>query len=165
MGYNLKDVLCSATLSIISAYKNFFNEVRRVNMNSFKIGDIYRSETTVDESMLACSVGSGSLRVYSTPMVVALIERAASQMAQTFVEEGITTVGTSIDIAHISATPVGARVWAEARLKDFDGRKFIFDVKAFDKKGLIAEGEHERCAVNCDKFQKRADGKFSSTTA
>lgn len=131
-------------------------------MNEYKIGDTYKTEAIVSEEALACNVGSGSLRVYATPMVVALIEKAASQMAQTIVDEGITTVGTRIAIDHVSATPVGVKVWAEVTLKEIDGRKFVFDVSAFDESGLIAKGEHERFAVKSESFQKKADAKLAS---
>ena len=59
-----------------------------IKMNEYNIGDTYKTEAVVSEEMLACNVGSGSLRVYATPMVVALIEKAAAEMAQTFVDEG-----------------------------------------------------------------------------
>ena len=129
-------------------------------MKDYKIGYVYTSETVVGEDMLACSVGSGELRVYATPMVIALMENAASSMAQSLVDEGCTTVGTRIAINHISATPCGAKVRAEARLDEIDGRKFVFTVKAFDDAGLIAESEHERFAVRSESFQKKADGKL-----
>lgn len=129
-------------------------------MTKYNVGDTYKTETVVSEEMLACSVGSGSLRVYATPMVVALIEKAAAEMAQSFVDEGITTVGTRIAIDHISATPIGAKVWAEVTLKEIDGRKFLFEVSAFDEKGLIAQGEHERFSVKSESFQKKADSKL-----
>ncbi len=129
-------------------------------MKDYKIGDVYASEAVVGEDMLACSVGSGELRVYATPMVIALMENAASSMARCLTDEGSTTVGTRIAINHISATPCGARVRAEARLEEIDGRKFVFTVKAFDEAGLIAEGEHERFAVISESFQKKADGKL-----
>lgn len=129
-------------------------------MAEFKVGDIYKAETVVDESMLACTVGSGSLRVYATPMVVALIEKAASEMAQQLVADDCTTVGTKIAINHVSATPVGAKVWAQAKLTEIDGRRFVFEVSAYDEKGLIAEGEHERFSVRSESFQKKADSKL-----
>lgn len=129
-------------------------------MAEFKVGDIYKAETVVDESMLACTVGSGSLRVYATPMVVALIEKAASEMAQQLVDDDCTTVGTKIAIDHVSATPIGAKVWAQAKLTEIDGRRFVFEVSAYDEKGLIAKGEHERFSVRSESFQKKADSKL-----
>ncbi len=129
-------------------------------MNNYKIGDKYKSECVVTEDMLACNVGSGSLRVYATPMVAALMEGAAANMAQQFVESDCTTVGTRIAIDHISPTPCAAKVWAEAELKAVDGRKFVFSVRAYDEKGLIAEGEHIRFSVKSADFQRKADAKL-----
>ena len=51
---------------------------------------------------------------------------------------------------------------AEVTLKEIDGRKFVFDVSAFDESGLIAKGEHERFSVKSESFQKKADAKQAS---
>lgn len=129
-------------------------------MSNYSVGDVFKTEAVVTEDKLACNVGSGSLRVYATPMVVALIEQAASTMAQEIVDEGITTVGTRIAIDHVSPTPIGAKVWAEVKLTEVDGRRYAFEVSAYDEKGLIAKGEHERFAVKSESFQKKADSKI-----
>lgn len=111
--------------------------------------------------MLADAVGSGSLKVYATPMVVALMESAAAALAQEYMDDGCTTVGTMISIAHQSPTPLGARVQAKAELNEIDGRTFRFDVTAYDDAGVIARGTHERVSVKSGSFQKKADAKFS----
>lgn len=118
-------------------------------------------ETVVTEAMLASTVGSGSLKVYATPMVAALMENAASSLAQEYVDDGCTTVGTMIHIEHTSPTPVGAHVEARAALKEIEGRTFRFDIAAFDDAGMIARGTHERVSVRSESFQKKADSKFS----
>lgn len=125
------------------------------------IGDCLEIKSKVDEEMLAVSMGSGELEVLATPAVVALMENAASELAKKGLDEGFTTVGTMINIEHISPTPVGAEITAKAALSETDGRMFKFRVEAYDKKGLIAEGEHTRFSVNADKFQKKADEKFN----
>lgn len=124
------------------------------------VGDKLIKKTTVTQEKLACSVGSGSLKVYATPMVVALMENAATNLAQTYLDEGITTVGTMINIEHISPTPVNAQVYAQAEITKVDGRMFYFNVEAYDDKGLIAKGTHTRVSVKADSFQKKADEKF-----
>ena len=116
---------------------------------------------TVTEDKLACSMGSGSLRVLATPAVVALMENAAAALAQEILDnEMLTTVGTMIAIEHTSPTPTGAEVTAEAKLISQDGRTFRFEVAAYDKKGEIAKGTHTRVSVKAEKFQAKADGKF-----
>lgn len=116
----------------------------------------------VEEENLACAMGSGSLMVLATPAVVALMENAAAELAQTELNnDEFTTVGTMISIEHTSPTPLGAEVTATAVLTKTDGRTFCFDVKAEDKKGEIAKGTHTRVSVKAEKFQMKADGKFN----
>ena len=115
----------------------------------------------IGEENLACSMGSGSLRVLATPAVVALMENAAASLAQEVLgDEALTTVGTMISIEHTSPTPLGAEVTATATLLEQDGRTFRFEVRASDKKGEIARGTHTRVSVKAEKFQQKADGKF-----
>ncbi len=125
------------------------------------IGDNITKVAEVTEGKLAVTVGSGDLRVFATPMVVALMENAAAELAQTGLDEGYTTVGTEVSINHTSPTPIGALVWAKATLKETDGRTFKFDVEAYDKKGTVSVGTHTRVSVKADKFQKKADEKFN----
>ena len=116
---------------------------------------------TVDREQLASVVGSGSLDVFATPAVAALMEGAAAELAQSKLEsDELTTVGTSISIEHFSPTPLGAEVEAEATLTKTEGRLFYFDVVARDASGEIARGTHTRVSVHAEKFQKRADTKF-----
>ena len=120
-----------------------------------------KKTVTVTENQLACTMGSGSLRVLATPAVVALMENAAAALAQEILDnEMLTTVGTMIAIEHTSPTPTGAEVTAEAKLISQDGRTFRFEVAAYDKKGEIAKGTHTRVSVKAEKFQAKADGKF-----
>ena len=115
----------------------------------------------VGEEQLACAMGSGSLRVLATPAVVALMENAAAQLADDELgDPALTTVGTAVSIEHISPTPVGAVIGAEARLVESNGRVFRFEVRAWDRKGEIARGSHTRVSVKAESFQAKADGKF-----
>lgn len=128
---------------------------------SLNIGDNITKVTEVTEDKLAVTVGSGDLRVFATPMVVALMENAAAELAQQGLEDGVTTVGIQISINHTSPTPIGALVWGKATLTETDGRTFKFDVEAYDKKGTISVGTHTRVSVKSEKFQKKADEKFN----
>ncbi len=125
----------------------------------------YTKQTTVTQDMLACAVKSGSLRVLATPVVAALAESAACTLAQEYVDAGCTTVGADIHIAHISPTPAGAKVWAEAELLKHEGREFAFSVTVFDESGVVATGTHTRFSVKADSFQKKADAKLQKADA
>lgn len=117
-------------------------------------------EKVVTEDMLAVNVGSGSLRVLATPTVVALMEEASTKLADTFLDEGLTTVGTMVEIQHISPSPIGAKIKVESKLISNDGRSFKFEVTAYDNACMIANGTHNRVSVKSEKFQKKADEKF-----
>ena len=118
-----------------------------------------REETVVTEEMLARNVGSGLVRVFATAMMIALIEKAAVYSVEPFLEPGQGTVGTHVDVSHCSATPLGMKVWAETELVGIDRRKLVFKVAAYDERGLIGEGRHERFIIDNRKFQAKADAK------
>lgn len=116
-------------------------------------------KTTVTEEMTARAMGSGSLAVLATPTLVALMEHAACEALAGCLEEGITTVGTRMDVQHVAATPVGMAVWAEATLTAQEGRGYTFEITAWDDAGVIGTATHQRVSVKVEKFLARAEGK------
>ena len=120
------------------------------------VGTKHEVEITVTEAVTAAAMKSGSLSVLATPYMVALMEQAASELCDKFVPEGISTVGTALNISHLAPTPVGAKVRATATLTSFDGRKACFDVEAYDEVGLIGKGTHERFTIKAESFVKKA---------
>lgn len=113
----------------------------------------------VDESNIASTVGSGDLPVFATPAMIALIEKTASQSVQPYLEMGTSTVGTHLDIAHTSATPIGLTVVCETELVEIDRRRLVFKVRVYDSKGDVGTGTHERFIVDCEKFLGKAELK------
>ena len=111
------------------------------------------------EGTSAISMGSGSLKVLSTPSMSALMERAASELVDQCLPSGQTSVGISLNIEHKAATPIGLTIRAEAELIGIEGRKLKFKVRAFDEHEEIGAGMHERFIVDREKFQSKADGK------
>ena len=117
-------------------------------------------EITVTNELTAKTFKSGTLDVYATPAMIALMEDVAFESVASELEEGCGTVGTLIDVKHVAATPVGMKVTCETDLTKSDGRALTFSVKAFDECGLIGEGVHERFIINDEKFQAKANGKM-----
>ena len=115
----------------------------------------YISTIRVEERHLACSVGSGDLPVFATPMMVALMENAAMLCAVTLLSEGQSTVGAQISTTHIKPTPLGHTVSAEAILTRQEGRKLYFTITARDEQGVIGEAEHLRVIIDKEKFMDR----------
>lgn len=124
-----------------------------------KIGIKGRQEITVSENNSAKTLGSGTLDVFATPAMIALMEKTAWMSVSEFLPEGDGTVGISLDVKHIAATPLGMKVYCESELVAIDERKLKFELKAYDEKGLIGEGTHERFIINNRKFQEKTDGK------
>ncbi len=127
-----------------------------------KIGIKGIKKETVNNTNTAKAVGSGSLEVFGTPSMIALMEASACECINSFLEENQSTVGTVINASHLSATPIGLEVYAESELVEIDGKRLVFNILAYDTKGLIGKATHERFMINCDKFMERASSKLSS---
>lgn len=108
---------------------------------------------------LASDLGSGFVDVYSTPMMIGLMETAAATSVQPFVGEGKTTVGVRVDIRHLAATPPGMRITAHSRLVKVDGKALTFEVWAEDERERIGEGLHERAIIDRARFVQRVEAK------
>lgn len=124
-----------------------------------EIGIKGRAEDTVSEKNVASRIGSGVVDVYATPCLIGLMEEAAQTSVAPFLGEGMTTVGTKLNVSHDAATPIGMKVWAESELVEEDGRRLVFSVKAYDECGLIGQGEHERFVVKLDRFMEKVGAK------
>lgn len=116
-------------------------------------------ERKVTEHMTARVMGSGTLDVFATPSMIALIEETAWRSVAPQLESGMATVGTLLNVAHVAPTPVGMTVKCETELTEVDGRRLVFSVKVSDECGEIGRGTHERFIINEEKFQKKADAR------
>ncbi len=114
---------------------------------------------TVTKEMSAKVMGSGELQVFSTPSMIALVEETAWKSVSPSLERGQGTVGTLVNVRHLSATPIGMDVHCETILTEVDGRRLVFAVRVTDEIGLIGEGVHERYIISNGDFQNRADAK------
>jgi len=128
-------------------------------MAELKVGMKFTREVEVVHELTADAVHSGGLPVFATPMMIGLMENASWSLAEECMEEGYSTVGTLVNVKHVSATPVGATVRAETELTEIDGRRLVFKLAAYDDKGLIGEGTHERFIINIDKFMNKVSAK------
>ena len=115
----------------------------------------------VVEENTAMAMGSGDLPVFATPAMVALIEKTASISVAPYLELGSSTVGTHLDIAHSSATPIGMTVVCETELVEIDRRRLVFSVRVYDQKCEVGSGTHERFVVDSQKFMDKAGLKRS----
>ena len=119
---------------------------------SVTVGLKGRAETVVNESNTAQAACSGALPVFGTPFMCALMEEAAWKSIAPHLEAGQSTVGTRLNVSHDSATPVGMKVWAESEVMEVDGKRLVLKVAAYDEKGPIGQGTHERFIVINERF-------------
>jgi predicted thioesterase len=111
-----------------------------------------RAELTVGEADTAVALGSGDVPVLGTPRLVALCEEACCAVVAGHLAEGETTVGMRVQLDHLAATKVGAKVWAEATLERVEGRRVTFTVSASDDHGLVGAGKVTRVVVDRQRF-------------
>lgn len=126
------------------------------------VGQRATASVTVSESNTAKTMKSGSLNVFATPAMCALMEEAAQAAVQSHLEDGEGTVGISLSITHEAPTPLGAVVTATAIVVAIEGRKITFDVEASDSMGIIGEGIHERFIINNEKFMGKVISRAQS---
>lgn len=124
-----------------------------------EIGIKNKETIMVTEENTAKKLGSGLLPVFATPAMVALMESTASNSILKELAENEGTVGISLNVQHVSATPIGMSVYCESELIEIDKKRLVFKVEAYDEAGLIGTGTHERFIINNEKFMSKAEGK------
>jgi len=118
-------------------------------------GITFEKEIRVSENLTATAFGSGSLPVFATPAMIALLEATANESVQPLLPEGFTSVGTEIQIKHLKATVVGRKIKSESYLRFVNDRKLTFELHAWDEKGMIGIGTHSRVIVDKKEFMEK----------
>ncbi|SHI78048.1 thioesterase family protein [Desulfofundulus thermosubterraneus] len=129
-----------------------------------KIGLQGEAVTRVTEDNTALAYGSGGAKVFATPAMIGLMEKAALSSVDPLLEPGQITVGIRVDVEHLAATPVGMEVVARSELVEIDGKRLVFRVEARDEQELIGRGTHERFIVNQERFLSRTAAKLKTTS-
>lgn len=129
-----------------------------------KVGDTFEVKAAVTAADTAESLGSGGLCVLGTPRLAALMENAAYTLLQRSLSEGQSSVGTKIELSHVSPTPVGmtVRVTAEVAHTSENGKIIDFKVAGYDEAGLIGEGTHQRAIIDIERFMRKCQSKKES---
>jgi predicted thioesterase len=130
--------------------------------NSIKTGMSRTNEAKVNKTNTASAFGSGVVDVFATPSMIALMESAACECVAGCLAPGQTTVGTSVNVSHIAASPLGMVVKAKATVTFVEGRKLSFDVEAWDEAGRIGVGTHVRAIVDVERFMDKAAQRMPS---
>lgn len=124
-----------------------------------EIGTANTEIRTVLPRHTAARLGSGTLEVLATPMMIAWMEECCLNCVQPGLAEGQTTVETAVNVTHEAPTPVNGEVRVACVLRAVDGRRLTFAVEASDSSGIIGRGSHERFIVDARRFQEKCDAK------
>lgn len=111
-----------------------------------------KKEIVVTAGLLATAFGSGTVEVFATPAMIALMEQTAMESVAAYLPEGSVTVGTEVSVKHFKATLPGKTVTCNSRVVQTQGKKIVFEVEAADKNGLIGKGIHTRYIVDKQSF-------------
>jgi predicted thioesterase len=112
-------------------------------------------ERTVRDGDTAEAVGSGSLPVLGTPVLLAWCEAATCAAIAAALPEGATSVGTRVAIEHLKPSPVGSVLSINAGVAHVDGRLVRFTVAARQDGKLVGSGEVTRVVVDAGTFLSR----------
>ena len=127
-----------------------------------QVGQSATATVTVTESNIAKTMKSGSLEVFATPAMCALMEEAAQAAVQPELNDDEGTVGISLSISHDTPSPMGATITATATVTAVEGRKISFAIEASDGVGVIGKGTHERFVINNEKFMSKVGARKAS---
>ncbi len=128
-------------------------------MESVKPGLSHEKRLVVEERHSAGHLGSGSVAVYATPMMILHMEEAALAAVDPLLEPGKATVGVHLDVRHLAPTPVGMEVRVRAELVAVEGKMLTFKVEAFDAVEKVGEGTHVRAVIDTAKFAAKLAAK------
>jgi len=109
-------------------------------------------EYSVEDGHSANFIGSGDVKVLSTPSMIAMMERTSRLLVQRYLPERQTTVGTKVNVSHLKAVPVGVKIRIKSKLIRIEGRRLTFEVSAYWGDTKVSAGTHERYIVKRDRF-------------
>jgi predicted thioesterase len=120
-----------------------------------KPGLSHQMEFVVEEEHSAAHLGSGTVRVLSTPTMILFMERTARIMMDEYLPDTHTSVGAQVNVRHLAPSPVGNTVRAEVEITAVDGNKIILDVAVWDGDVKVGGGQHERFVIDKERFLRR----------
>ena len=121
-------------------------------------------ETTfqVEAQHSAAHIGSGSLRVLATPVMIAFMESTSHRLLAQRLPAGYSSVGMLVNVRHLAPTPLGSSVRVLSEVLEVDGLRVTFSVQAWDQSEQIGDGQHQRMVIDEARFLRRVEAKSSS---
>ena len=125
------------------------------------VGATATQEIEVTRDMTVAHFHEQMPEVFGTPIMIYQMENTAAAAIQEYLPEGWITVGVVVNVKHLAATPVGAKVTTRAEVIEVRENTIKFTVEAHDGFEKIGEGTHVRAAVEMERFLRRVQKKTS----
>lgn len=103
--------------------------------------------------------------VFATPVLGGLMEQVSAELVDEGLDSGEQSVGISMNLSHLAATPLGMEVHVRTEIVAVEGKKLTFRIEAFDEVERIGEATHERFVINAGKFGQRVEEKAARAAA
>ena len=121
-------------------------------MNNISIGLSYQLKEKVTNLKSARSIGSGTLDVYSTPSMIALLEKTSWKCIDAYLDKDETSVGGSVNVLHLRPTAIGKYVLCTSKVISIEENRVEFQVEIYEGDKMIGKGTHIRFIINRDSF-------------
>jgi len=118
-------------------------------------GQTLNREYLVQDKHTASHIGSGTVKVLATPVMIAFIEITALELMGQSLDEKHTSVGTRLDIRHLAPSPLGRTVHVKTTVEQVDGNKVLLQAEVWDGDTLVGSGTHERFVIEVRRFVER----------
>jgi len=119
------------------------------------VGVKHEIHLVVDDKNAIRFLGDDRARVLGTPWMIASMELTARDAVLELLPEGYDTVGTMVNVRHVSAAPMGSAVRFTAEVLEANERRIYYRVECHGPKGVVGEGTHERFIINVQRFADR----------
>jgi fluoroacetyl-CoA thioesterase len=132
-------------------------------MERIEIGAVHEEKVRVESENAINFLGLPGARVLSTPHMIGYMERASRNLLMPMLEPGDDSVGTIVNVSHLSGAPLGSEVTFRAEIESVEGRRVNFRVKAYDSQHVVGEGTHQRFVITVSTFAERMKRKLESS--
>ena len=113
----------------------------------------------VEANHTADHIGSGSIKVLSTPMMIAYMEITSLELLDTHLPDGFSSVGSQVNIRHLAPSPQGSKIKVKATIEKIEGGKITLSVAAWEEDKQIGSGTHVRHLINTERFMNKVNQK------
>lgn len=124
-------------------------------MADYQIGAKREDTLQVGKDQVITFLDREGVKVLSTPQMILFMERACRNLILPMVDPGHDTLGTHVNVSHMSPAPLGATVVFTAELLAVNERRLEFRVEARCGDKVVGEGTHQRAIVNVARFSQK----------